>query len=468
MLYRSTRDYAPDSSASAQSFSQILLKAIAPDGGLYVPHSYPPLDFEGLKGKNYQDIAFTVISQFVDLPTDALKAIIAKTYAPEVFKADDVTPLRKLTPSLSILELFHGPTLAFKDVALQFLGHVFDYVLEQSGQDITILGATSGDTGSAAIEAFKGKARVKIIILHPHERTSEIQRRQMTSVLDDNVFNIALRGNFDDAQAVVKRALNDKSIASTRVLTAVNSINWARIVAQIVYYVVATVRLLEQGIQKPSFAVPTGNFGNIYAGYVARCMGLQRGAPMGDLMIGSNRNDILTRFFESGEMKQDKVTPSVSPSMDIQISSNFERYFYDLLGRNAQMVNDKMNQFQHIKMFSVSTDLYDKARHDFKAYRCSDEDTVKTIKAYYDAHGYILDPHTAVGVFAAEQSGVMKDKHVVALACAHPAKFPEVIEKAIGLQPALPDSLADLFQREERYSVMDNDYECIKQFILKV
>jgi threonine synthase len=258
--------------------------------------------------------------------------------------------------------------------------------------------------------------------------------------------------------------LNDSDIQAKQKTTAVNSINWARIVAQIVYYVAATVRLSERGILKPCFAVPTGNFGNVYAGYVAK----QMGVPMGELIVGSNRNDILTRFFETGKMQQETVMPSISPSMDIQISSNFERYFCDLVGRNSQMLNDKMNQFKHIKTFSVSTDLFDKARADFKAYRASDDDTLKTIEKYYRLYDYTLDPHTAVGVFAAEQSGLLKEHHIVALACAHPAKFPETVQKAIGISPSLPPELSDLFDREERYEIIDNNYDLVKQFILKV
>jgi threonine synthase len=464
MLYQSTRNYTPTAGADALPFSDILLNAIAPDGGLYIPQTYPAIDFDALKGKNYQEIAFEIIKLYTDLPEDILKDIIQTSYAPNIFKDKDVTPLRDLAPNMSVLELFHGPTLAFKDVALQFLGNVFDYILAQKKQSVTIIGATSGDTGSAAIEAFRGKKNVKIIILHPFEKTSDIQRRQMTTVLDDNVFNLAIRGNFDDAQMIIKRALNDSDIQAKQKTTAVNSINWARIVAQIVYYVAATVRLSERGILKPCFAVPTGNFGNVYAGYVAK----QMGVPMGELIVGSNRNDILTRFFETGKMQQETVIPSVSPSMDIQISSNFERYFCDLVGRNSQMLNDKMNQFKHIKTFSVSTDLFDKARADFKAYRASDDDTLKTIEKYYRLYDYTLDPHTAVGVFAAEQSGLLKEHHIVALACAHPAKFPDTVQTAIGISPSLPPELSDLFDREERYEIIDNNYDLVKQFILKV
>lgn len=458
MLYHSTRG-AGD---TARPFSEIMMAALAPDGGLYIPRDVPRLDMAALRGLTYQEIAQKVIAPFVDIPADDLRSIIHKSYAPSVFASPDITPLHRLDDNLSVLELFHGPTLAFKDVALQFLGHVFDYILDRKQQSITIIGATSGDTGSAALEAFRGKKNVNIIILHPHERTSDIQRRQMTTIDDANVFNLALRGTFDDAQSIVKRALNDADIQSHKTTTAVNSINWARIVAQIVYYVVACVRLQERGIDRTSFAVPTGNFGNIYAGYVAKKMG----APIDQLIIGSNQNDILTRFFETGHMTQDKINPSNSPSMDIQISSNFERYLYDMVGQNSDIVTDYMNDFKNSGEFAVTKDQYARALHDFKAYRCDDQGTINSIRDCYARYQYIMDPHTAVGLSAARQSGI--EGHIVTMACAHPAKFPETVFGALEIRASNPPQLNGIETKIEKYQIMDHDYDQFKSFIMNI
>jgi threonine synthase len=467
MMYQSTRKSILGG-GQPRPFSEIMLAALAPDGGLYVPVSTPQIDMAVLAGKSYQEIAFEVIAPFVDIPHDDLRGIIARSYDETVFRTPDVTPLVSLNDNFSVLELFHGPTLAFKDIALQFLGHIFDYILERNNQSITIIGATSGDTGSAALEAFRGKKNVKIAILHPYGRTSDIQRRQMTSITDDNVYNMAIEGTFDDAQSIVKRALNDADIQNHRVTTAVNSINWARIVAQIVYYVVTCVRLGEQGIDRVSFAVPTGNFGNIYAGYMARKMG----APIDDLIIGSNRNDILTRFFETGAMSAGKVTPSNSPSMDIQISSNFERFLFDLVGQNGAEVARLMNEFAETGTFTVTADQFQSARAEFQAFRCDDAGTVQTIRDIYAECDYILDPHTAVGVSAVKQSvkqaGALSRGHVVTLACAHPAKFSDTVRAAIGIDPALPAFLNDLYDRKEKFQIIENDYNKIKDFLLKV
>jgi len=319
MHYISTRG-----GGAARPFLEILLEGLAPDGGLYVPESFPTLDFKALNGASYIDVAEAVIAPFIDFPREDLRKILQETYADTVFDSPQVAPLKKLEDGLYIMDLFHGPTLAFKDVALQLLGRLFDYTLEKSGKRVTILGATSGDTGSAAIEACQGKKNIEVFILHPYNRTSEIQRRQMTSVMADNIHNIAVQGNFDDCQGIVKQAFCDKEIHERLNLSAINSINWARIIGQTVYYVHACLKLQEEGIENPSFAVPTGNFGNIYAAYVAKRMG----APIGRLVIGSNRNDILTRFFETGAMSREETIPSLSPSMDIQVSSNFERFLF--------------------------------------------------------------------------------------------------------------------------------------------
>lgn len=447
--------------ATPASFTDILLQGLAPDGGLYMPETWPQME-KILPTDTYQDIAFKVMSPFTTgcIPDTDLKKIIADTYNAPIFGTDDITPLKKLDNHFYLMELFHGPTLAFKDVALQFLGRLFDYVLEKNGQKITIVGATSGDTGSAAIEACRGRKNISITILHPHGRTSDIQRRQMTTIQDDNVHNIAINGTFDDCQNLVKHCFADNELRVTKNLSAVNSINWARIMAQVVYYVTAAHDLET----KPAFAVPTGNFGNVFAAYVAKKIG----ANIGQLVIGSNRNDILTRFFETGNMALESVIPSHSPSMDIQISSNFERALFDITGRNADKIKNRMNDFKTTGKFSVTPDELSKIRAEFLAFRCSDDDTVKTISDIHLKYGEIIDPHTAVGVHTLEQSGLIQNHVCVALACAHPAKFPDVVKHATGITPPLPTHLSDLMHRPEKYQVMENDFDTLKEFIINL
>lgn len=453
MKYISTRG------AKAQkSFSEVLLEGLAPDGGLYVPESFPSIDFKGLKGKPYIEVAEEVIAPFVDFPREDLRKILNETYSSSIFNDPDIAPLTRLDDGLYIMELFHGPTLAFKDVALQLLGRLFDYTLAKSGRRLTIVGATSGDTGSAAIEACKGKSNIEVFILHPHNRTSDIQRRQMTSVIADNIHNIALEGNFDDCQGIVKQAFGDKEIQEKLNLSAINSINWARIIGQTVYYVYACLKLEEQGISEPSFAVPTGNFGNIYAAYVAKRMGV----PIGRLVIGSNRNDILTRFFETGDMKRLDTEPSLSPSMDIQVSSNFERFLFEVMGRDGNAIKDLMDGFKETGHFTLPGDKFDAAKAQFLSFRCPDDETLETIAEIFKTYGVVIDPHTAVGVNAALKSKV---KPIVALACAHAAKFPEAVEKATGQYPHLPDQLADLTSRPEKFDVLANSFDDVKKFI---
>ena len=453
MKYVSTRGYS-----EPKKFTDVLLEGLAPDGGLYVPEAFPSLDFKGLKGKSYIEVAEEVIAPFVDFPREDLRKILSKTYAPSIFNSPDIAPLKKLEEGLYVMELFHGPTLAFKDVALQLLGNLFDYVLGKSGKRLTILGATSGDTGSAAIEACKGREHLEVFILHPHNRTSDIQRRQMTSVIADNIHNIALSGNFDDCQAIVKQAFSDKEIQEKLNLSAINSINWARIIGQTVYYVYACLKLAEEGIDNPSFAVPTGNFGNIYAAYVAKRMG----APVGGLVIGSNRNDILTRFFETGSMTREETIASLSPSMDIQVSSNFERFLFELYERDGKAIAALMDDFKVKGGFSLPEDKMKAARSQFQSFRCSDGETTETIAETYKTYGEIIDPHTAVGLFAALKSGV---KPIVSLACAHAAKFPDAVEEATGQYPHLPEALADLKSREEKFEVLANSFDDIKAFV---
>jgi len=445
-----------------RSFTDVLLSGLAADGGLYVPARWVQGDFANLSGHAYADIAYHIIKPFVgdEIPDRDLQDMIVETYRD--FRHSAVAPLVQIGPATFVMELFHGPTLAFKDYALQLLGRLFDYVLAKRGERVTIVGATSGDTGSAAIEACKNCDNIDIFILHPQGRTSEVQRRQMTSVDSPNVFNIALEGHFDDCQNLVKAMFGDEKFRSDMNLSAVNSINWARIVAQIVYYVSAALSLGAPH-RKVSFAVPTGNFGNVYAGYCARQMGL----PIDKLIIGSNRNDILTRFFETGTMNVTGVEPSLSPSMDIQVSSNFERYLFDLLSRDSAQVAALMTQFKQTGSFSLNEPLMKTARHDFAAARCDDDQTLAMMAECYKETGYLVDPHTAVGLYAAW--AVERDPTVplVALACAHPAKFPDAVEKATGIRPGLPPHLADLYERKEMVTVLPNDLSKVQDFVRK-
>ncbi len=453
--YVSTRGDGP------RSFTDVLLTGLAPDGGLYVPKNWPKVKLGKLAGYAYTDVAYHIIKPFVgdEIPDAALQEMIIEVYEQE-FGHSAVAPLVQIGPSTFIMELFHGPTLAFKDYALQLLGRLFDYVLEQRGERVTVVGATSGDTGSAAIEACRKCENIDIFILHPKGRTSEVQRRQMTTVKSDNVFNIAIDGNFDDCQNAVKAMFNDEKFRKDMNLSAVNSINWARIVAQIVYYASAGLALGAPD-RKVSFAVPTGNFGNVYAAWCAKNIGL----PVDQLIIGSNRNDILTRFFETGTMSVSGVEPSLSPSMDIQVSSNFERYLFDLLGRDSKKLSGLMDGFKAKGSFTLDEKLMKKARGEFQAARCSDEETTNMMAECYRATGYLVDPHTAVGLHAAGQ--VERDPAVplIVLACAHPAKFPDAVQKAIGIRPPLPPHMADLYDRPEILTDLPNDLGKLQDFV---
>lgn len=450
--------------SAEKSFTDVLLSGMAPDGGLYVPTKWPRLDLSKMAGMAYTDIAYHVIKPFTgdEILDDDLQAMIVETYENN-FKHSAVAPLVQVGPNAWVMELFHGPTIAFKDYALQLLGRLFEYTLEKRGEKVTIVGATSGDTGSAAIEGCKGSPHVNIFILHPKGRTSEVQRRQMTSIDAPNVFNIALEGNFDDCQNAVKAMFADESFRGEMNLSAVNSINWARIMAQIVYYVAAAVALGGSEKRKISFAVPTGNFGNVYAAYCAMQMGL----PVEKLIIGSNRNDILTRFFETGEMKAEVVEPSLSPSMDIQVSSNFERFLFDLLGRNADDVKARMQSFRQSGSFTLDDKHMKKAREIFEAHRCTDAQTLTMMGECFRETGYMIDPHTAVGLFAAWAAERNPAIPLVALACAHPAKFPDAVEKATGIRPGLPPHLVDLYDRKEIFTVLPNDLGEIQAFVRK-
>ncbi len=441
------------------SFSQAVMMGLATDGGLLLPESFPQVDGETLKRWStltFNELAVEVMLPYVadDISREDLSRLVEQSYT--TFDHPEVTPLVDAGPQ-RILELFHGPTAAFKDVALQFLGNLFEFILEREGGELNIIGATSGDTGSAAIYGVRGKDRINIFILHPHNRVSPIQERQMTTVLDDNVHNIAIQGNFDDGQRIVKALFNDLAFKDEYSLGAVNSINWARILAQVVYYFYAWGRVTGGNpTRKLSFSVPTGNFGDIFAGYVALRMGL----PVERLILATNRNDILSRFVNSGVYQALDVHHTISPSMDIQISSNFERYLYYLLDENPHQVRELMEQMAATGSIEVSTEKQQQVAKIFQAEAVSEEETLAQIKATYEDSGYILDPHTAVGVRAARD---IPDS--VCLATADPAKFGDAVKQAIGVEAPPPPSLQGLMEKETRCALLKADNQVIKQFI---
>lgn len=458
MTYVSTRGQAP-----VLAFDDVLLAGLARDGGLYVPQEWPRFsaaEIRAMAGLPYAELATRVMLPFLDrtIAEDDFAALVADSYAG--FGHAAVAPLKQLDRGDWLLELFHGPTLAFKDYALQLLGRLFDHVLARRGARVTIVGATSGDTGSAAIEACRDRAAIDIVILHPKGRVSEVQRRQMTTVLSSNVHNVAVEGTFDDCQDLVKALFNDQPFRDEMALSAVNSINWARIMAQIVYYFAAGTAL--GAPERPvSFAVPTGNFGNVYAGYGARAMGL----PVEQFVVGSNRNDILTRFFDSGEMALGEVMPTLSPSMDIQVSSNFERLLFDLYARDGAALADVMARFRATGAMNVGAARWKKALELFDGFRLDDDGTQAVIRDVYRASGELLDPHSAVGVAAGRARRRRADIPMISLATAHPAKFPAAVEAATGIHPALPARLADLFERPERCDVLPNDVAVLKDYV---
>lgn len=442
MMYHSTRGQAPE-----LSFADVVLTGLARDGGLYLPKTWPTVDVQTLqhwKTLSYAELATEVLSLFVgdDISKPDLAAICEDAYAQ--FTHPAVAPLVQLEPNLWVAEHFHGPTLAFKDFAMQALGRLFDHLLAKRGEHRVIVGATSGDTGSAAIEAVKGLEHVSLYMLHPAGRVSEVQRRQMTTVDAPNIHNIAVDGNFDDCQNLVKALFNDLDFRDKHGLSAVNSINWARVAAQVVYYFHAALQLgaPEKAV---SFSVPSGNFGNVFAGYVARKMGL----PTSQFVVGSNRNDILTRFFVSGEMVGEEVIPSLSPSMDIQISSNFERLLFETCGQDAEQVRGWMEGFKQNGRFAISTEQHQNLLTLFSAYRLSDAETIEEMKRIYDETGYVIDPHSAIGVMAARATRFDLDTPMVVLATAHPAKFPDAVEEAIGMRPPLPSRSVHIMNAEE-------------------
>jgi threonine synthase len=455
MRYISTRGHAP-----ARDFADVLLTGLAEDGGLFVPESWPafaPADWRAMRGLSYPDLAARVMCPFVgeSIPFETLTKICHDAYAD--FNHPAVVPLVQLETHLFAQELFHGPTLAFKDMAMQVLGRLFDHVLTKRNTRVTIVGATSGDTGSAAIEACAGRDRIDIVILHPHERTSPVQRRQMTTVLAPNVGNVAIEGTFDDCQDMVKALFADAPFRAEMSLSAVNSINWARIAAQIPYYVAAALALGAPE-REVAFAVPTGNFGNILAAWAARRMGL----PVARLIAGSNRNDILARFLESNDMSMAPVEPSLSPSMDIQVSSNFERLLFELLERDPAATAATMRAFRATGKMTVADPVWQRMRSVFHGFRLDDPGTVAEIRRLHDVCGYLADPHSAIGIAAARALPPAHGVPTVAMATAHPAKFPDAIQRAIGIRPELPPKLADLMARPERFVVLPNDLAAVE------
>jgi len=455
MFYISTRGAAP-----VLRFDEAMMTGLARDGGLYVPDTIPVLsadEIAAMAGLSYEETAFRVMRPYIGgtFDDDEFRRLIATAYAG--FGHTSRAPLVQLGANHFLLELFHGPTLAFKDFAMQLIGQLFQAALARSGQRITIVGATSGDTGSAAIEAFRGLKGVDVFILFPHGRVSEVQRRQMTTPVEANVHALALDGDFDDCQARVKDMFNDFAFRDAVGLAGVNSINWARVLAQVVYYFSSAVALGAPH-RAVSFTVPTGNFGDIFAGYVARRMGL----PIDRLVIATNQNDILHRALSSGGYVTDGVKPSISPSMDIQVSSNFERALFDAYGRDGAAVAALMAELGK-GGFHISPNALSSLRQTFASGRCSEEETLATIARLHATTGEVLCPHSAVGVKVAEEH--LGDTPMITLATAHPAKFPDAVERAIGLRPALPARMQDLFDRPERLTRVANDLGALESLI---
>ena len=461
MRYLSTRGVAP-----SIAFDEVLLQGLAPDGGLYLPEHWPSHDPKELIDKvgskpTYEALASEIIWPFVKetFHRGELDDLITRTYS--TFTSEEIVPIQQVSENLWIAELYHGPTLAFKDIALQFVGQLFDHQLEKSGERITIVGATSGDTGSAAIEACRDRESMDIVILHPYGKTSEVQRRQMTTVHSGNVHNVAIEGNFDDCQNLVKAMFRDQAFSQKIGMSAVNSINWARIMAQVVYYWWTSIQVTNATEVK--FCVPSGNFGNIFAGYGAHLSGL----PVEEFIVASNTNDVLDRFFKAGQMETRTVAPTLSPSMDIQISSNFERLLFEILDRDGERVATMFQALQQSGLLSVDQSILAELRQTWSSYRVDDNQTLETIAHIYQETGQLIDPHTAVGIATARENENRNNIPTICLAMAHPSKFPEPVQKATGVKPELPSHLADLDQRKEKFSILPNSLEAIKEFILE-
>jgi len=457
MKYCSTRG-----KVSGLSFTDAVMMGLADDGGLLLPESIPSYTQEELfelSSLPYPELAFNVISRFIDdIPAADLKDLIDRSYT--TFDHSETTPVVK-QDDIYILELFHGPTLAFKDVALQFLGNLFEYLLEKSGRRMNIIGATSGDTGSAAIYGVRGRKNINIFILHPKGRVSPIQELQMTTVTDDNVFNVAVEGTFDDAQSIVKEIFGDLEFKEKHALGAVNSINWARVLAQVVYYFYAWFQVNKAtGCEEIEVSVPTGNFGDIFAGYIAKEMGV----PIKRLILATNANNILSRFVNEGDYSTADVHQSLSPSMDIQVASNFERYLYYLFNKDASMVCEAMESFKQTGVLNFSAAQLQEVKSIFAAATVNDKETLKIIADFHKTTGYTLDPHTAVGVEAGQRVR-NKQLPLVCLSTAHPAKFGAAVNDAIGAAPELPEAFKDIDSRPRRVETLPADTATIKDYL---
>ncbi|MFM5917860.1 MAG: threonine synthase [Novosphingobium sp.] len=458
MEYVSTRG-----EALALDFEGVTLAGLASDGGLYVPREWPSFsadEIAAMRGLPYAELAARVMAPFVgdSLRPERLRELTSQAYGRFAHAA--VTPLKQLDGQHWLLELFHGPTLAFKDVALQMLGLLFEEFLGRGGDPLTIVGATSGDTGSAAIDAVAGRAKIEIFMLHPKGRVSDVQRRQMTTVNAPNVHNIAIEGSFDDAQAMVKRMFNDPAMTSRFAIGAVNSINWARLMAQVVYYFAAALQLGAPQ-RKVAFAVPTGNFGDVFAGYVAAQMGL----PIERLIVATNVNDILHRALSNGDYSAGTVTPTAAPSMDIQVSSNFERLLFDVGGRDGKALAAQMAGFEASKAMQLTNAQREGAARLFSSARVDPDQMAQALRWAWENTGELLDPHTAIGLHAARGAGIAAETPVVTLATAHPAKFRDAVERATGQRPSLPSRIGDLFERDEHLTELPGDYAAVAEFV---
>ena len=456
MKYISTRNESKEF-----NFSEVFIKGLSDDGGLFVPKSIPEISKEELlrfSKLNYKDLAKEIIFLFCKetISKDELSNIVEKSYSK--FNEKDVIKITDIGEN-KILELYHGPTFAFKDIAMQFIGHLYDYHLKNVEKKINVVVATSGDTGSAAIEAIKGKDKMNIFVLHPNNKVSSVQRKLMTTVRDKNVFNIAIEGNFDDCQNLVKSMFADHQFSNSINMSAVNSINWARIVAQTVYYFFSYFQVCQLN-EKINFSVPTGNFGDVYAGYLSKKIGL----PIGKLIVATNQNDILHRAISKGQYKVNSVVETLSPSMDIQVASNFERLIYDINDHDTDKTNKIMQSIKDEKKYLIEEKELKKIKKDFVSETISEQELLSCIKKVYENHKIIIDPHTAVGLGALEKIN-LAGKNIV-LSTAHPCKFPEAIKKAINIKSELPDNLNYILNKKENFVVMNNDIEEVKKYIL--
>ena len=453
MKYISTRN-----NSKKVTFEHVFLKGLSEEGGLYIPEKlkkFDPKELKELSNLDYKSLACKIIKLFTGdfIGEKNLKNLIDMSYSN--FREDNIVKINRFNQNY-LLELYHGPTLAFKDIAMQLIGNFYEYYLQKNNKKINIIVATSGDTGAAAIDAIRGKKNINIFVLHPHNKISSVQRKLMTTTEYKNVFNLAINGNFDDCQNLVKSMFSDNSFAKSINMSGVNSINWARIIAQTVYYFYSYFQIGKENI---SYSVPTGNFGDVYAGYIAKQMGL----PLGKLIVATNQNDILHRAILNGDYKSNKVQETISPSMDIQVASNFERLLYDLYGKNSEKVSSIMTSIKD-NSFRINQDILKILRHNFISESLDEIEILNTIKDFYKKHNIIIDPHTAIGVGAVEKLNL---SNVVILATAHPCKFPIAIEKAISKKEKLPDSLTFVNKKEEKFEVISNNLEKVKNYILK-